>query len=854
MIGVEHDRTPPRDGLQAGSIESLAELAQALRQLRRRHARGRNDSVLTYRELATRTGYAYGLIAEYFSGKVLPPTDRFDVLVQLLGANSVEQGALASARDRIEERRHARRPTRTRPQELPAEVANFVGRGPELAALDSHLLPLDRRRTVPIAVVSGTGGVGKTALAGHWAHRAGRRQFPDGCLYLDLHGYDQREPVASAEALASLLRRLDVLRIPHELDERAALYRSTLAGRQLLLVLDNARDAAQVRPLLPGESGCAVLVTSRDTLAGLVARHGAHRIELGRLPVADAIDLLLALLGTRERLEPETMRILAERCARLPLALRLVAELATNRPDTPIGELIDELADEKRKLSLLGAGGDLQTSARAVFSWSYRQLQPPAARMFRLLGLLPGPDLDPPTAAALAAEDPGTADDLLRTLRQANLLESRSAGRYALHDLLRTYAESLASAHETCGSRNAALHRLIQYQVHTATQAVETAYSDGRQPRPGPPSPFGDAAAALSWLAAERANLLATLNRSDRPGWPGPASQLAEPLFRHLLSSGRFDDALAVSQRQREHAGAVGDLAGESDALSKLGIVSRIQGRLDAAVEHHRRALDIARQLGDPIREIRSLNLAGGVLHRVGYLTCAASYYLEALHVARSANAAAAQAESLANLGLAYRGLARYGDARACIRQALGRTGASSATVARAWQTLGEIQLGLGRNHAARRLFQRALLLYRQVHDRTREADALSDLAVAHRGVGNHQAATGYHRRALEILGRGAAPMFETGARNAFGRTLYEQHDRSAALDEHRTALEIARRTGQRYDEATALLGLADCLADQRAAQDHRQLAAKIQQELALAKCSDTHLRVRWITSAAGGR
>jgi AAA ATPase domain len=327
-----------RDGLRAESIESLAELAQALRQLRRRHARRRNDSVLTYRELSTRTGYAYGLIAEYFSGKVLPPTDRFDVLVQLLGANSVEQGALASARDRIEERRHARRPTRTKPQELPADVADFVGRGPELAALDSHLLPLDRRRTVPIAVVSGTGGVGKTALAGHWAHRAGQ-QFPDGCLYLDLHGYDQREPVASAEALATLLRRLDVLRMPHDLDERAALYRSTLAGRQLLLVLDNARDAAQVRPLLPGESGCAVLVTSRDTLAGLVARHGAHRIELGRLPVADAIDLLQTLLGTQEQLEPETMRILAERCARLSPPTSERSRLGESNPERgcPVG-------------------------------------------------------------------------------------------------------------------------------------------------------------------------------------------------------------------------------------------------------------------------------------------------------------------------------------------------------------------------------------------------------------------------------------------------------------------------------------------------------------------------------------
>lgn len=426
--------------------------------------------------------------------------------------------------------------------------------------------------------------------------------------------------------------------------------------------------------------------------------------------------------------------------------------------------------------------------------------------------------------------DPATADDLLLMLRRASLLESRPGGRYALHDLLRSYAGSLVAAQESSHARDAAQHRLVRYQVHSTARAIQLGYPTGPDPRPT----SKDAVAALNWLELERPNLLASIHRAGQPGWPAAAIGLAALLFRPLLSGGRFDDALAVAERQREYQRGLGDLAGEYDAVSNLGVVFRRQGLVDAAIQHHRRALDLARLLGDPVRQARALNHIGGVLQRVGYLPDAADCYLQALQVARSVDVETAQAEPLTNLGLIYGSLGRYDEARTCLRQALGIPGLSMPTAARACQALGGIQLELGRNQAARRLIQRALQLYQQAREQAWEADALSDLAVVYRAAGDYQAATSHHLRALEILDQAAASMFETGARNAFGRTLYEQHDRPAALGEYRRALAIARRTGQRYDEATALRGLANRVADPVTAEDYRQLAARICQDLGL--------------------
>lgn len=273
-------------------------------------------------------------------------------------------------------------------------------------------------------------GFVKTALAVHWAHQV-TGQFPDGQLYVDLRGYDPDHPVPATDALAWFLWALGVphLDIPAEAAARAALYRSLLAGRRMLVVLDNARSVDQVRPLLPGASPCAVVVTSRDALAGLVARDGAARLDLDLLPLPDAVGLLDTLIGARVAADPGAAEELAERCCRLPLALRVATELAVVRPGAPLAQLVAELADQRRLLDLLDAGGDPRTGVRAVFSWSYRHLDGAAARAFRLLGLHPGPDLDCYAAAALCDTTAEEARYLLDLLTRSHLTHTpRRAG------------------------------------------------------------------------------------------------------------------------------------------------------------------------------------------------------------------------------------------------------------------------------------------------------------------------------------------------------------------------------------------------------------------------------------------
>ncbi|MDG9673901.1 tetratricopeptide repeat protein [Micromonospora sp. DH14] len=313
--------------LDAAGAQTPDDLAGLLRALRRRHARHQGGGELTYRQLAVRTGWSHTAIAEYLTGKTLPPTDRLDALVRLLGATPVEQGALATARDRIAERRRRapRRPHRMVPRQLPADVATLVGRDDELAVLDTLVAA---PTALVIAAISGTAGVGKTALAVHWAHRVADR-FDDGQLYLNLRGFDPRgQALSTAKALHCLLGSLGVpaARVPTDLDARAALYRSALAGRRILLVLDNARDVEQLRPLLPGTPTAMVLVTSRNQLTALVGLDGAHPIPLGPLSRDAAGRLLTDRLGAqRVAAEPEAAEAIIAACARLPLALIVVA-------------------------------------------------------------------------------------------------------------------------------------------------------------------------------------------------------------------------------------------------------------------------------------------------------------------------------------------------------------------------------------------------------------------------------------------------------------------------------------------------------------------------------------------------
>ena len=351
------------------------------------------------------------------------------------------------------------------PRQLPALVPNFVGRAAELHALTSCAGETGGR-TAAVCAVTGTAGVGKTATVVAWAHQVADR-FPDGQIYVDLRGYDPAEPLPVTEALAGFIRALGWAgrNLPAEAAERAALYRSLLSGRRALVLLDNARSAEQVRPMLPGTPGCAAVVTSRDALSGLVARDGAQRLELDVLPAADAAALLCSLIGARAQADPGAVRQLSAQCAWLPLALRVSAELAAASPRASLAGLVRELADPRARLDRLDAGGDGRTGVAAVLSWSCRQLDGAAARAFRLLGLHPAGEFGAHAVAALTGYGVAQARQVLDTLAHAYLIRPAGGDRYGMHDLLRAYAAERACLHDAEPDRQAAVARLLEYYL-----------------------------------------------------------------------------------------------------------------------------------------------------------------------------------------------------------------------------------------------------------------------------------------------------------------------------------------------------------------------------------------------------
>jgi DNA-binding SARP family transcriptional activator len=373
------------------------------------------------------------------------------------------------------------------PRQLPVAARLFAGRAAELVVL-RRITDEPRSAGMPVIIaITGAAGVGKTALALRWAHEVASR-FPDGQLHADLRGYDPGSPLPPDEVLAGFLRSLGVAAsaIPADLTERAARFRGLLAGQRVLVVLDNARSAEHVRPLLPATAGCAVVVTSRDALAGLVVRDGAQRVDLDLLPLADAVCLLRSLIGGRVDANPVAARTLAQQCARLPLALRAVAELAADQPAAPLDELVWQLGDRHQRLDLLDGGGDQRTALRAVFSWSYQHLDRDSARAFRLLGLHPGTDIEACGGAALMDTTVTHARRLLIALARAHLIRQTGPERYTMHDLLRAYAAELAVA---CDSdRGEALRRL---RAHATPGGTHTAMQVGQ--RIGLASPEGGA-------------------------------------------------------------------------------------------------------------------------------------------------------------------------------------------------------------------------------------------------------------------------------------------------------------------------------------------------------------------------
>jgi DNA-binding SARP family transcriptional activator/tetratricopeptide (TPR) repeat protein len=706
------------------------------------------------------------------------------------------------------------------PRELPGTVPHFVGRAAELAALTALLDQADHQTpgTVVISAIGGTAGVGKTALAVRWAHQAAER-FPDGQLYVNLRGYDPGQPMTAGDALAGFLRALGVPGpdIPAETEQRAARYRSLLAGRRILVVADNAGSVEQVRPLLPGTAGSVVVVTSRDALAGLVARDGARRVDLDLLPLADAVGLLRALIGDRVDADPHAAAALAAQCSRLPLALRVVAEFTAAHPAVPLADLARELADQQQRLDLLDAGGDTRTTVRTVFSWSYRHLDDDAARAFRLLGLHRGPDLDRYAVAALTATTLGQARHLLNQLAGAYLIQRAGAGRHCLHDLLRAYTRELAAADDE-DERRAALTRLFDYYLHTAAAAMDILFPAESHRRPHVPPPatpapaLTDPATARAWLDAERASLVAVAAHA----WPGHTTRLAAILFRYLYAADYSPEAIAILNSARRAARDTGDRAAEATALTSLGLVDCQQGRYQQATDDLQQALDLSCEIGNTAGQARALANLGLVHLRQGRHQQATAHFQQALALHRETSDRTGQARALANLGAVDLRQGRYQQATAHFQQALAlhRETSDPNGEAEVLSRLGLVSLRQGRYQQATDHHRQALDLFRKIGDRTGEAGANTRLGDVDLRQGRYQQATDHHRQALDLFRETGDRSGEAGAINGLGEVLIATGQPSAARAQHTAALCLASQIGDKYEQARAHNGLARaCLA-----------------------------------------
>jgi DNA-binding SARP family transcriptional activator/Tfp pilus assembly protein PilF len=709
----------------------------------------------------------------------------------------------------------------TVPQQLPAAVRNFTGRQREMKALTAGLDVAGGQQagqTLVISAVSGTAGVGKTALAVHWAHRAAG-SFQDGQLYVNLRGYDPGRPVPAGEALAAFLRALSVpdRDMPAGDDERAARYRSLLAGRRMLIVLDNARDADQVRPLLPGTAGCVVVVTSRDRLAGLVARDGALRLDLDVLPLPDAVRLLRTLIGGRVDAEPEAAAVLAGQCCRLPLALRVAAELAVARPGASLASLAAELAGQQaRRLDLLDAGGDPSTAVRVVFSWSVRRMNSDAARAFWLMGVHPGPDVDVRGAAALTDTSVEQAGRLLDQLARAHLIQGLGAGRYVMHDLLREYARELA-ADALSDGQGAALTRLLDYYLYAAAAAMDALYPAEKDLRPDSPVTLADVTwlsepdAARGWLAAELRCLVAAIVYAAAHGWPEHASRLAATIFRYLDTSGHLPEAITVHESAISAARRGGDAAGEARALSNLAATELRQRRDQDAAGHLRQALQLGRQAGDRTSEARALGNLGVLEFWQGRYSQAADYYAQALTVQRDIGNRTGEVTSLCNIAGAQMLLKQYEQAASHLQQALtlSRDIGNRDGEAYALLNLGDVSLRQGHDNLAGPYLRQSLALSRQLGDQVSEAAALSGLGQLDLRQRRYQQAARQLHTALDLSREAGTRSTEIDALHLLGEVSLATGDHRQACTHHADALALASQAGDTLLQARAHDGLA---------------------------------------------
>jgi DNA-binding SARP family transcriptional activator/tetratricopeptide (TPR) repeat protein len=736
-------------------------------------------------------------------------------------------------------------PARPVPAQLPAAITGFTGRANHLLRLDGLVVdPSDAGAT--IATITGPPGVGKSALAVHWAHRV-RDRFPDGSLFIDLRGYPAGRAVQPIDAVTAALYALGVPapEVPTDLDLASARYRTELAGRRVLVLLDNARSPEQIRPLLPGEAGCLVLVTSRDRLSGLIARDGAQRVNLD-LFAPDEAELLVERLigGERAEADPGSVAELARLCGYLPLALRITAANLLDHPDRDVAGHVAQLAAGNR-LTGLAVDGDEHTAVRAAFAQSYTDLDPTAQRLFRLLGLCPGADIAAPAAAALAGLDPDATDRALRRLASAHLISQPAPGRYTLHDLLRLYAAERAHDDDPDDERTTAIERLLDWYLRGVDAAARMLYPAVlRLPLPADTCAamaFGDRAEALAFLDAERTNLRSTIQYAAEHG-PHPAAWLLADALRGFLWLRRhLTDWLTIGQHGLAAAQAAGDRAAQAACHISIAVAEQCRDQHPTAVGHYVRAVELSRQIGWLEGESTAAGNLALTYVQWGRPRDALPYAAQALELARRSGRLASQMGNLGSLACIHHELGNLELAVDHGQQALALTRelGSPASEAIVLGNLAEAHHALGRHGTALHHASRALAVNREIGDRGNEPEALRILAAIHRDTGRLHIAVDHARDALTLAVDNGYRRFEAAARTTLATVHQRLGHYQRAVDEHQLALRVARHTDNRFAAVSALIGLAD--AYRRLGDPQRSVTCA---ERAIADAEETGQRV----------
>jgi tetratricopeptide (TPR) repeat protein/transcriptional regulator with XRE-family HTH domain len=739
-------------------VESLAgpSFGQALRDLRRRRG-------LSLTDLSRLVHYSKPYLSRVESG--VRPTSpelarRCDHALAAAGALvSLLPEPAAPRRAAHQPAAHqpaAHQPTAHQPAALPPAIQGFTGRGAALNQLDAA------QRTNAVSVIVGPPGVGKTALALHWAHRSSCH-YPDGSLFADLRGYDPSGlPAEPGEVLDGFLRALGALpgAIPADVELRSGLLRTLLHGKRMLILLDNAMAPDQVRPLLPGSPSCRVLITSRSRLSGLVARETAARILLEPMPQDEALALLGRATGA-ERLatERDAAAEIAEKCGYLPLALRIAADRAGSRPRLTLAALASQLAAERDRLDLLATGDDQATAVRSAFSWSYRALPQGAARMFRLLGLHYGHDVGIYAAAALAGITTPQARRLLETLTAVHLLEESGLYRYRFHDLIRLYSRERAQAEESTQSSAAAVRRLLTWYLRTM-QAADRLLCPHRpqieleSPRDASrPLDFADYDQALEWCDVERANLAAATRQAADVGEDTIAWQLPNAAWSCYNLRKPWADWISTYEIGLACARRTVHRQGEAWMLNGLGGAYFDLGRFAESLDYCEQALAIRRQIGDRRGECACMNNLGNICSQLGRLDDALAWHQQALLVSLDIDNPHEAATALNNMGETCQEQGKLEEALRCFRDALAacRKMGDRYGTAYVLDNLGAVSQSLKLFDQAIGQMTEALGIRREIGDRHGEAITLHHLGDLYGEVDRPDDARQAWRAALAI-------------------------------------------------------------------------------------------------------